>query len=125
MTKAPTTPTQVPTEVAETAAAVAAVENRSTTEQIGHWLRIGMQVERAASAGTRRVLAAASGDIQFTSLEPHERIAAHAVVDPRIADRAARDRVGEASRRAGGVTVSMDDEGSLIVIEPDGSRRPL
>jgi hypothetical protein len=107
------------------AADIAAAERRTMAEQINYWTRIGMQVERSGSVAVRRVLAVAAGEAQFSSLDPDERTAAHALIDARIAERAAGERFGRAARAAGQTTVSLDDDGNLIEITPDGRRRRL
>ena len=117
------TPTRVTADVAASAAAVAPSENRTFAEQVNYWARIGMQVERSGSVTSRRVLAVAAGEEQFSTLDPTERVAAHALVDARIGGRAAKARFGSAARTAGQTTVSLDDEGRLIEISPGGSRR--
>ena len=123
MAKGISAPTRVTADVAANAAAVAAAENRTIAEQINHWARIGMQVERATSVATRRVLAVAAGEVQFATLDDDERTLAHATVDARIAERAARERFGPAARKAGEITVALDDDGRLVEIAPDGTRR--
>ncbi|MGH1501938.1 MAG: hypothetical protein ACRBI6_00145 [Acidimicrobiales bacterium] len=65
------------------------------------------------------------GEEQFSALSGHERIAAHASVDAAVATRIAGEQFGPAARRAGQVTVSLDDEGNLIETSPDGARRQL
>ena len=119
------TPTRVTADIAATAASVAPTENRTATEQINYWARIGMQVERSTSVVGRRILAVVAGDAQFSTLAPDERISAHALIDARIAERVAKQRFGPETRKAGQVTVSIDDAGNLIEIARDGSRRPL
>ena len=125
MAKGASTPTRVTADVAATAASVAPTENRTTTEQINYWVRLGMQVERSTSAAGRRVLAVVAGEAQFSTLTPQERTVAHATIDARIAERVAEQRFGPAARKAGRVTVSIDDDGTLVEIASDGSRRPL
>lgn len=125
MAKTSSTPTRVADDVATTAKAVALAENRSAAEQISHWARIGMQVERSGSVANRRVLAAAAGQAQFSSLTDDERVAAHAMVDARISELAAAQSFGAAARDEGHSTVSLDEDGNLIEIGADGSRRPL
>lgn len=125
MAKGTTTPTRVTADVAATAASVAPGENRTVTEQINYWARLGMQIERSTSVAGRRVLAAVTGEAQFAALTPEERTIAHATVDARIAERVTKERFGPAARKAGQVTVSIDDDGTLVEIAPDGSRRPL
>ena len=125
MAKGASTPTRVTADVAATAASVAPTENRTVTEQINYWVRLGMHVERSTSVAGRRALAVVAGDAQFSTLTPPERTVAHATIDARIAERVAEQRFGSTTRKAGQVTVSIDDEGTLIEIAPDGSRRPL
>lgn len=125
MAKGTTTPTRVTADVAATAASVAPGEHRTVTEQINYWARLGMQIERSTSAAGRQVLAAVTGEAQFASLAPEERAVAHATVDARIAERVTKERFGSAARKAGQVTVSIDDDGTLVEIAPDGSRRRL
>jgi hypothetical protein len=125
MPKGASTPTRVTADVAATAASVARTENRTVTEQINYWARLGMQVDRSTSVASRRVLAVVAGDAQFSTLTADERIVAHAKIDARIAERVAQERFGPAARRTGQVTVSVDDDGTLIEIASDGSRRPL
>lgn len=125
MTKVASTPTRVTADVAAAAAAVAPDEHRTFAEQVNHWARIGMQIERSATLANRRVLAAAAGTGQFSALDQNERAAAHALIDAGIAGRVAKDRFGPAARAAGGRSVSLDDDGRLIEISPDGSRRLL
>ncbi len=125
MAKGTSTPTRVTADVAAVAAAVAPAENRSVAEQINHWVRIGMHVERSTSVDGRRTLAVVSGEDQFATLSAEERVVAHAMVDAEIAERVAAQRFGSAARKAGQVTVSIDREGNLVEISPDGGRRLL
>ncbi len=125
MAKGTSTPTRVTADVATVAAAVAPAEHRTFAEQINYWARIGMQIERSGTLTNRRVLAAAAGTGQFSTLDPNERAAAHALIDAGIAGRIADERFGPASRVTGQRTVSLDDDGLLIEIAPDGSRRRL
>jgi hypothetical protein len=123
--KRASTPTRVAGDVAATATAVAAAENRSVAEQISHWARLGMLVERSGSVANRRVRDVAAGEAQFSELGNDERTTAHALVDARIAELAAGQSFGRAARAGGHTTVSVDDDGELIAIAPDGTRRPL
>lgn len=125
MAKSASAPTRIAADVVASASAVAVAENRSVAEQVNYWTRLGMQVERSASATSRCVMGAITGTSQFSELSEEERAAAHAVIDSRIAERVAGQSFGSAARMAGHTTVSIDDSGSLIEISPDGSRRLL
>lgn len=125
MAKTASIPTRVAADLAASAASVATTEYRTVTEQINYWARIGMQVERSGSLATRRLLTVVSGEAQFSTLNPDERTAAHAVIDAQIEVRVAQQRFGAAARNAGQVTVSLDSDGKLIEIAPGGSSRGL
>ena len=87
MAYGPSSPTRVTADIAATAASIASTEHRTVAEQINYWARIGMQVERSTSVAGRRVLATIAGDAQFCALTADERVAAHAVIDSRMAER--------------------------------------
>lgn len=118
-------PTRVAADIVTTAASVAQSETRTMSEQVNHWARIGMQVERSTSADSRQVRAVIAGENQFSTLTVSERTIAHATVDAAMAARVAEQRFGLEARRAGQVTVSIDEHGSLVEIAPDGTRRAL
>lgn len=121
MTKRSSMSTRVAADVVAAASAVAPAEHRSTAEQINHWARLGMQIERSDTLLTRHALEVAAGRAQFSTLAETERRAAHALVDARIAERAAGERFGAAARSAGLTTVALDDDGRLVEIGPDGA----
>lgn len=93
----PSTPTRVAADVAATAKAVGQVEHRSLAEQVSHWARIGMQIERSGSVANRRVLDVAAGRGQFASLTDDERATAHALIDARISELADSQSFGDPS----------------------------
>ena len=125
MSKPTSSSTRIAGDVVAVASAVAPAERRTAAEQINYWARVGMQVERSASVATRKVLAVASGEAQFSSLDPDEHQIAHALIDAQIAERAAGERFGAASRAGGRSTVSLADDGTLVEIAADGTTRPL
>ena len=125
MPKSPSAPTRVTADVVARATSVARAEHRTVTEQISHWARIGMQVERSGTLSSRRVLDVANGTGQFADLDADERVAAHALIDADNAGRAATESFGAVARASGRRTVSLDDDGHLIEITPDGSTRRL
>ena len=118
-------PTRVSADIAAAAAAVGAAEHRSAAEQINYWARVGMQLERATSVDHRRILAVAAGTEQARTLTAEERIAARALIDVRIQSLASITSFGEQARARGETTVSLDDEGRIVEIAPDGTRRYL
>lgn len=122
MSKRRSVPTRVNADIATSAAAVATQESRTFAEQVNHWARIGMQVERSGSIANRRVLAVAAGEASFSTLDDDERTVAHAIIDAGIAERAAKHRFGPDARAAGNTTVALDEDGSVIEIAPGGER---
>jgi hypothetical protein len=65
------------------------------------------------------------GEDQFSNLHDDARGTAHALLDARIAELAPSRSFGPASRAEGQTTVSVDDDGQLVEIAPDGTRQPL
>lgn len=118
-------PTRVNADVADAASSVASVENRSATEQINYWARLGMQVERASSLEGRRILDVVSGSAQFSTLSDQDRVVAHATIDAQMAERVAGENFGESARKSGQVSVFLDDDGSIVEIGADGVQRQL
>lgn len=84
-----------------------------------------MHVDQSTSLANRRVLAVVAGEAQFSTLTPRERDSAHAMIDARIAERAADQGLGPLARNAGQTTVSLDDDSNIIEITPRGDRRLL
>jgi len=125
VSKPASTSTRVAGDVVAIASAVAPGEHRTIAEQINHWARIGMQIERSGTITTRKVLAVAAGEEQFSALDSDERETAHALIDAQIAERASSQRFGPAARAAGHATVSLDDDGNLIEITAEGNIRRL
>ncbi len=125
MAKGASVPSRITADIAACAAAIAPSENRTITEQINYWARIGMQIERSGSLANRRVLAVANGETQFSTLSLDERTASHALIDADITERASRERFGTTNRAAGQTTVSLDEDGRLVEIAPGGARRFL
>jgi deoxyxylulose-5-phosphate synthase len=125
MPKPASTSTRVAGDVVASASAIAPGEHRTIAEQINYWARIGMQIERSGTVTTRRVLAVAAGEAQFSTLDSHGRETAHALIDAQIAEQAAIGRFGPAARAAGHRTVSLDDDGNLIEITAEGTTRRL
>lgn len=125
MAKAGSTPTRVSADVFDAATAVASEEHRSAAEQVNHWARLGMQLERSSTVAFRMVREVAAGRAQFSALAGPDRQFAHALVDTAISDRVASSRFGPAERREGKRTVSIDEHGTLIEIGPDGAIRTL
>ena len=125
MAKTPSVPTRAAADIAETAAAVGRRESRTMAEQINYWTRLGMQLDRSSTVESRRVRAALTGEEQFSALSDGERLVAHAAVDTAISARVASARFGQEARKAGQVTVSMDEDGNLVEVAADGTRQML
>jgi hypothetical protein len=96
LAKSRSIPAVVASDVAANAASVAPAHSRSVAEQISHWARIGMHIERAGSVATHRVREVDEGREQFSTLGGDERTVAHAMVDARISELAAAQSFGAA-----------------------------
>lgn len=64
-----------------------------------------------------------AGEAQFSTLTVDERAVVHAMIDARMAELVAEQRLGPVARKAGKSTVSIGDDGQLVEIAQEGSRR--
>ncbi len=103
------------------AEAVAALADRSTTEQVNRWARIGWQFSMATSVDQRAIERVVRGEEQLAGLTETERAIANAVIDAEIAERVAAASFGEVERKRGFPTVAIDDEGRLVETAADGT----
>jgi hypothetical protein len=112
-------------ELVQAATVTAARERRSAAEQINYWAAVGRRVTAATGVDQRRLDRVVSGEAQFAELTDAERVIAHARIDVAIEQRAAQTPLGELARLEGVTTVTMDDDGRLVKISPDGTTRRL
>lgn len=112
-------------DLVDAAASMAARTHRSTAEQINYWAAVGRRVTAATGVDQRRLDLVVSGQAQFSTLTESERVIAHARVDANIEQRAATTSLAELARLDGVTTVTMDDDGALVQISPDGTTTRL
>lgn len=108
-------PTRLPTDVYESAAAVALVTSRTVPQQIAHWARLGRELEMSPGVNQRAITQILAGAGSYDSLSEQEQ----AIVRQEWAERmtALRDGLNyEADFTAAGETYSeIDDDGNLVV----------
>lgn len=112
-------------EIVDAAATTAAENHRSMAEQVNYWAAVGRRVTSATGVDQRRLDAVVAGDGQFAALTDEERVVAHARVDAAVEQRVAATSLGAAERAAGVTTVTLDDDGQLVEVAPDGTTTRL
>lgn len=103
----------------------AAVESRSTRQQLDHWARLGMRVSMRSTAARRRIERALSGEVPLASLDEEERAVANIEIDVNIAAAARSTSYADQLAREGVTTVVIDDAGRFVERRPDGTTTVL
>jgi hypothetical protein len=88
----------------------AAVLDRSLTEQVEHWARLGQVVEAAISAGAVHRLKARSYDPELS-----QRLAVAATA-------AGRAKAAKLIRERNAIRHGIDDDGTIVALERSGKR---
>lgn len=117
--------TRMAVDLIEAAESEAALESRSTRQQLDHWARLGMRISTRSTVARRRIERALAGELSLAELYDDERTVANAELDVNIAAEAGS--VSYAARLAdeGVITVTLDDDGSLVERRPDGTTTVL
>ena len=110
-------PIRLPTDVYESAAAVARIASRTVPQQLAHWARIGRELEMSPQVNHREVARVLAGAGSYDSLGEREQ----AIVRKGWANRISELRAGlnyEAEFAAAGESYSQVDESGDVVVHP-------
>lgn len=101
-------------------------EHRSARRQLEHWARVGRLLCAHETAERRRAVTEAEGGPPAArSSFDERRLAADIELDVAIRERAASVSFGVERLKAGLPAVARDEDGNLVVHEPDGTTRLL
>jgi hypothetical protein len=114
-------PTRVARDLLDAAAAEGKRESRSAKQQLDHWARIGRSVSLQMTASRRRVDAVLAGTLPMAALRADERAIVNAELDAAITARAQSLSFGDILAGEGITTVALDEHGSLVQYNPDGT----
>lgn len=112
-----TPPTRLPADVYDAAAAQAAVESRTTPQQVAHWARIGRELEMSPQVNHRAVAQVLAGDGSYDALGEREQALVRGAWSERVT--ALREQLNyEADFAASGESYAEADEDGNLILHP-------
>ena len=111
--------TRVAADLMDSAAIEGARQNRSATQQLDHWARVGRALSSQQTAGRRRVEAALTGEVKLQKLSVEEGAMFNAEIAAAIEDRLAASNYGALLAELGITTVALNEDGEIVEHRPD------
>ena len=99
--------------------------NRSMTQQIEHWARIGRALEHMPGVTLDNVRHALNASMAFDALCAEERALALGELERMMVEPKGEPALHRELRAQGTPYVILDDDGRVVEIAPDGSVNPL
>jgi hypothetical protein len=118
-------PTRIPSDLFDSAVIEGAKENRSATQQLAHWARVGRTVSAGPTTSRRRVEAALAGVLPVERLSDAEGIVFDAEAQARVEGRLRTTNLGAVLAARGVTTVALNEQGELTEYQPDGTSTPI
>lgn len=115
---ASTSPTRIDTDVVESARHVAEIMNRSASQQISHWARIGREVEAAASTSPRAITNVLTGPGAYDDLGAEEQAVVRATWAEAISLRISELDLRRRFLAEGRSFAELDDDGHVVRRSP-------
>lgn len=119
---APDRPTRFASDLLDSAAVEGARQSRSAKQQLDYWARVGRAVSMHNTAPQRRIDAALADTRLLAGLAVDDRIVANAEIDASIQQRTQMKSFSELLAADGVTVVALNDDGTLVRLEPDGTR---
>lgn len=108
-------PTRVKDDVYDAAQVVAKVMSRSAAEQVGHWARIGRELELSRQLSHTQVAAVLTGAAPYDDLDPREQALVRAEWDERVRERREQLDLAAEFTAAGRSWSELDEHGNVVV----------
>jgi len=112
-----TSPTQVDDDLYASAKAVGAIMGRSAAQQIGHWARIGRELEASATISHRDIADVLEGARAYDDIGAREQAVIRAQWAERVAIRIAGLDLSRDFTAEGRSHVELDDTGVVTRVE--------
>lgn len=112
------TPIRIDSELYASAADVASVMSRSTTQQIIHWARIGRELESSSDVSIDRIAQVLRGARDYDELGAEEQAVIRTHWAERMAALTAALRLDQKYASQGRPYVELDDSGNVVRREP-------
>lgn len=112
-------------DLAVAARAESGLMNRSMTEQLEHWARIGRALERAPGVSMARIRSALAAEADFDTLTNDERaVALGALESATFNPRGDRELQREKRRKRQPYTI-LDEQGRVVEVAANGRKRVI
>jgi hypothetical protein len=113
-----TMPTRIDGDLFEAAKAVGQVHSRSAAQQIGHWARIGRELEASPSVTHDAIERVLTGSLKYDAVDEHAQAAVRATWGEEIAAKIADLDFTEQLLASGRPWAEADDDGAIVVRQP-------
>jgi hypothetical protein len=113
-----TSPTRIDDELYASAKVVGSLMSRSAAQQIGHWARIGRELEAAESVSHRDIEAVLAGGRDYDRLNAHEQAVVRAEWAERMDVRRHDLDLAQEFSDQGHSYVELDENGNVVRREP-------
>ncbi len=113
-----TMPTRIDGDLFEAARAAGELHSRSAAQQIGHWARLGRELEASPAVTHDAIERVLSGQVPYDALNGPEQAVARVEWESRIEERLSRLNLEERLREAGSSWAEADDDGNVVVRDP-------
>jgi len=118
-----TSPTRIDDELYASAKVVGSLMSRSAAQQIGHWARIGRELEAAESVSHRDIEAVLAGRREYDQLNAHEQAVVRAEWAERMDVRRHDLDLAQEFADEGRSYVELDEHGNVVRREPSVEER--
>jgi len=115
------TPVRIDAELYEEASTAASAMSRSTAQQIGHWARIGRELEASAGVSVDDVAKVLAGERSYDALGTEEQAVVRAFWAERMTALSRGLRLDRDFAEEGRPYVELDDAGRVVRREPERS----
>lgn len=117
-TMASTMPTRVDAELFRSAKEAGHRQSRSAAQQIGHWARIGLQLELARTVSQRDIEAVLDGEGDYDDLNAFEQAVVRAGWREAVDARREGLDLAESLAAEGRSYAELDEDGNVVVRDP-------
>lgn len=120
-----TTAVKINEDIAAAARAESRLMNRSMTEQVEYWARIGRALERMPGVSLDRVRAVLQSGSDYDDLNADERALALGALESLVFNPKGDRELQREKSRSGLPYTVVDEEGRVIEVSPNGRKRVI